>query len=316
MTEDQLQKHLQHYFKIINEQQTDPVTLYLQGLVPTGRRSVKSLLKTASGILDFEGELEVMPWSIIEYQHLASIRNTLQEQQKSANTINLTLSALKGVMKACFNLKLISADQLLLLNDIKRVRGKRLPSGRSLSKQEIKKIYRACEKDKTTAGKRDQAIIATMLASGIRRSEVVNITLDDYNTRNGQLNIQAGKGNKQRTAYINTESRQIIRKWLNVRGTEAGALFNPVTKSNSIQYRKISSQSIYGIIRQRAEQAKIEPCRPHDLRRTFVTHLLEAGIDINTARQLAGHSDIQTTARYDLRDERQQKKALRKLQSL
>jgi len=316
MTEDQLQKHLQHYFKIINEQQTDPVTLYLQGLVPTGRRSVKSLLKTASGILDFEGELEVMPWSIIEYQHLASIRNTLQEQQKSANTINLTLSALKGVMKACFNLKLISADQLLLLNDIKRVRGKRLPSGRSLSKQEIKKIYRACEKDKTTAGKRDQAIIATMLASGIRRSEVVNITLDDYNTRNGQLNIQAGKGNKQRTAYINTESRQIIRKWLNVRGTEAGALFNPVTKSNSIQYRKISSQSIYGIIRKRAEQAKIEPCRPHDLRRTFVTHLLEAGIDINTARQLAGHSDIQTTARYDLRDEKQQKRALRRLQRL
>jgi len=316
MTEDQLQKHLQHYFKIIKEQQTDPVTLYLQGLVPTGRRSVKSLLKTASAILDFEGELEVMPWSIIEYQHLASIRNTLQEQQKSANTINLTLSALKGVMKACFNLKLISADQLLLLNDIKRVRGKRLPSGRSLSKQDIKKIYRACEKDKTTAGKRDQAIIATMLASGIRRSEVTNITLEDYNTRNGQLNIQAGKGNKQRTAYINTESRQIIRKWLNVRGTEAGALFNPVTKSNSIQYRKISSQSIYGIIRQRAEQAKIEPCRPHDLRRTFVTHLLEAGIDINTARQLAGHSDIQTTARYDLRDEKQQKRALRRLQCL
>jgi len=316
MTEEQLQKHLQHYFKIIKEQQTDPVTLYLQGLVPTGRRSVKSLLKTAAAILDFEGELEVMPWSIIEYQHLASIRSTLQEQQKSANTINLTLSALKGVMKACFNLKLISADQLLLLNDIKRVRGKRLPSGRSLSKQEIKKIYRACEKDKTTAGKRDQAIIATMLASGIRRSEAANITLDDYNTRNGQLNIQAGKGNKQRTAYINTESRQIIRKWLNVRGTEAGALFNPVTKSNSIQYRKISSQSIYGIIRKRAEQAKIEPCRPHDLRRTFVTHLLEAGIDINTARQLAGHSDIQTTARYDLRDEKQQKRALRRLQCL
>jgi len=313
MTEEQLQKHLQHYFKIINEQQTDPVTLYLQGLVPSGRRSVKSLLKTAAAILDFEGELEVMPWSIIEYQHLASIRSTLQEQQKSANTINLTLSALKGVMKACFNLKLISADQLLLLNDIKRVRGKRLPSGRSLSKQDIKKIYRACEKDKTIAGKRDQAIITTMLASGIRRSEVVNITLDDYNTRNGQLNIQAGKGNKQRTAYINTESRQIIRKWLNVRGTEAGALFNPITKSSTIQYRKISSQSIYGIIRQRAEQAKIEPCRPHDLRRTFVTHLLEAGIDINTARQLAGHSDIQTTARYDLRDEKSQKRALRQM---
>ena len=70
----------------------------------------------------------------------------------------------------------------------------------------------------------------------------------------------------------------------------------------------------YEIINYRAEQANIEPCRPHDLRRAFVTQLLEAGIDINTTRQLVGHTDIQTTAKYDLRDEKSQKKALRQLQ--
>jgi len=220
-------------------------------------------------------------------------------------------------MKACFNLGLISADQLMRLNDIKRVRGKRLPSGRSLTKHEIKKLYRACIQDKSAAGKRDYAIIAIMLATGIRRSEVIAINIDDYNTRTGLLNIQSGKGNKQRTAYINTESRKIVKQWLNIsnqkqEGREI-ALFNPITKTGSIQNRQLSSHAVYEIIRHRAEQAQIQPCRPHDLRRTFVTSLLEARIDINTTRQLVGHTDIQTTARYDLRDEKSQKKAMQQL---
>jgi len=85
-------------------------------------------------------------------------------------------------------------------------------------------------------------------------------------------------------------------------------------ETSSIQNRQLSSHSIYEIIKNRAEQAHIEPCRPHDLRRTFVTQLLESGVDINTTRQLVGHTDIQTTARYDLRDEKSQKKAVKQLQ--
>jgi len=315
MTEEQLQLKLQQYYHIIKTQQTDPVTLYLQGLVPTGRSSIRSQLKIAAAILNFEGELEQMPWNIIEYQHLATIRNTLQERHKAANTINLNLAALKGVMKACFNLGLISADQLMRLNDIKRVRGKRLPSGRSLTTQEIKKLYRACTQDNSPAGKRDHAIIAIMLATGIRRSEVIAIDVEDYNTRSGQLNIQSGKGNKQRTAYINVESRRILKAWINAKKKQGSKekLFNPITKTGSIQNRQLSSHAIYEIIRHRAQQVQIESCRPHDLRRTFVTQLLEAGIDINTTRQLVGHTDIQTTARYDLRDEKSQKKAMQGL---
>ncbi len=317
MTEEQLQQKMTYYYHTLKTQQTDPVTLYLQGLVPSGRKSIRSQLKIASAILHFEGELEQMPWNMIEYQHLSTIRNTLQEQGKAANTINLNLSAIKGVMKACFNLGLISADQLMRLNDIKRVRGKRLPSGRSLSAQEIKKLYRVCTQDNSPAGKRDHAIIAVMLATGIRRSEVIAIDVDDYNTRTGLLNIQSGKGNKQRTAYLNVDTRKVVKQWLNSKdaGTQEGkgVLFNPITKSGSIQSRAMSSHAIYEIIRHRAEQAKIDACRPHDLRRTFVTQLLEAGIDINTTRQLAGHTDIQTTARYDLRDDKSQKKALQRL---
>lgn len=315
MTEDQLQQKLTHYYQLTETQNTDPVTVYLNSLASSGRRSVKSLLHSSAAILGFEGELEVMPWNLIEYQHLALVRNTLKKEGKSANTINLALSSIRGVMKACFHLKLINADQMLLIEGITPVRGQRLPSGRSLSKAELTKLHRCCQQDKTVIGKRDYAVIALMLATGLRRSEVIAITMDDYNTRTGLLTIQSGKGNQQRTAYLNTDSRQVVSQWLMVRGKQPGHLFNPVSKTGTIVIKALTCQTIYDIIKQRSEQAKLDPVRPHDLRRTFVTQLLEAGVDINTTRQLVGHADIQTTARYDCRDLKIQQKAVKRLMS-
>jgi site-specific recombinase XerD len=309
----QLQEKFDAYYELIHQQQTDPVSLYLEGLAATGRRSVKSLLNSAAVIVGFAGLLEEMPWNLIEYQHLALIRNTLKQEGKSANTINLALAAVRGVMKACFHLKLITADQMLLFKGVTAVRSQRLPSGRSLNNRELSKLHRSCRQDKTLIGKRDYAVIALLLATGLRRSEVIALTIDDYNTRTGVLNIQAGKGDKQRTAYLNTESRQVIRPWLSERGKQPGCLFNPVTKTGVIISKALSSQSIYDIIKQRSEQAKIDRVRPHDLRRTFVTQLLDAGVDINTARQLVGHTDLQTTARYDCRDQKSQQRAVRRL---
>ena len=309
----QLQEKFDTYYQLTHQHQTDPVTLYLDGLAATGRRSVRSLLHSSAVVLGFEGLLEEMPWNLIEYQHLALIRTHLNQQGKAANTINLALSAVRGVMKACFNLKLINADQLMLLNNIKPVRGQRLPGGRSLGSSDVRKLQKVCQMDKTSAGKRDHALIALMLATGLRRSEVIAINIDDYDARTGALTIQSGKGNKQRSVHLNTKSRQVVRQWLMARGIKPGSLFNPITKTGTIMNKALSSQTVYDIIKQRSEQAKIDPVRPHDLRRTFVTQLLDAGVDINTTRQLVGHTDIQTTARYDCRDQKAQKRAVKRL---
>ena len=213
-------------------------------------------------------------------------------------------------MKACFNLGLIEANQLMQINEVKRVRGKKLPAGRSLSQQETKALMSACKRDKNIKGKRDLAIIALMLSTGLRRSEVVALNIEDYNTRNGKLVVMSGKGNKQRINYIQTSARKLIKLWLNDRGKELGNLFQPILNSEPLS-KKMTSQSLYDLLKKRSIEANINNCRPHDLRRTFVTRMLESGIDLNTVRQLAGHSDIQTTARYDLRDEKEQKRAIK-----
>ncbi len=311
MTDTELATNIDKYFKFLKTDQTTPVNLYLDSLAPSGRRSMRSLLVTAANIFEFEGELERMPWPLLHYQHISQVRTQLQQQGKSANTINLTLSAIRGVMKACFNLGLIKADQLMQINEVKRVRAKKLPSGRSLTPRETKALIAACKRDKTFTGKRDMAIIALMLSSGLRRAEVTALKIQDYNTRNGELVVMSGKGNKQRIIYIQTNARRLIKLWIDCRGKEEGNLFYPVKHDWYIVEQQMNTQSLYDLIQRRSNEAHIKHCRPHDFRRTFVTRLLESGIDINTVRQLTGHSDIQTTARYDLRDEKEQKRALR-----
>ncbi len=299
------------YIQFLESDEDDPVTLYLEGLAITGRRSMRSLLHKASDVFGFEGELTKMPWPLLQYQHIAKLRAELQNEGKAANTINLSIAACRGVMKACFNLGLIKADQLMLINEVKRVRGKKLPSGRKLLEREIKALIGVCKRDKTIAGRRDLAVVTLMLSTGLRRSEVVSLNIDDYNSRNGELTVKAGKGNKQRLVFIQVDARQLIKPWLNCRGKSAGQFFYPINNKIAIIQRQMTTQSLYDLIKKRSVDAGINHCSPHDLRRTFVTRLLESGIDINTVRQLAGHSDIQTTARYDLRDDREQRRAMK-----
>ena len=75
------------------------------------------------------------------------------------------------------------------------------------------------------------------------------------------------------------------------------ALFCPINKSGKIALRHLTDQAILYMLRKRARQAKVDAFSPHDLRRTFIGDLLDAGADISTVQALAGHANVQTTAR-------------------
>jgi len=281
----------------------NPAEIYLASLAPTGRRSNKSKLQSIADM--FSCPFNSMPWHELRYEHLEAIRAKLQDSKLAPSTINVTLSALRSVTKSAFNLGLMSADDYTRLCNVKPVRGERVPVGRALSIGEIGALLDTCAG--TPIGIRNAAIISIMYACGLRRDEIVLLDLNHYNE--GELKVK-GKGNKERLLYVDNGALDALNDWLTIRGNQPGALFDPIRKGGEIQKRRMTDQAIYNLLLNHAKQAGIARFSPHDLRRSFISELLDRGADVVTVQQLAGHSNVSTTAKYDRRGERAKKKAI------
>ena len=288
----------------------NPAAVYLASLAPVGRRGQISALKIITRILtnNQHDDYLAVRWERLRYQHLAAIKTQLAERYSPATT-NHMLSALRGVLYAAWKLELITAEDYHRAASIKSVRGVTLPAGRELSPGEIAGLMGECEKDRSPAGARDAAIISLMYSGGLRRAEVVTLTMADYNQDSGKL-IIAGKGSKQRTAYLINGALYALADWLQVRGGAPGPLFPAINKGGRIDLTKpMTPQGVYNLLKKRSAAAGVDQFTPHDLRRTFVSDLLDAGADIATIAQMAGHSSVNTTARYDRRPEDAKRKA-------
>lgn len=286
----------------------NPAAVYLAGLAPTGRAGMASRLRQVARLLGADDWPEV-PWQNLRYQHVAAIRTQLQEQGLAPATVNATLAALRGVAEAAYNLELIDADTWQRIRQVKAVRGERLPAGRALSAGELAALMGACANDAGNAGVRDAAIIALLYGAGLRRAEVVALDVSDYNPETGQLRV-LGKGDKERLMPITNGAADAMADWLTVRGEEPGPLFCRINKGGRVSQRGMSGQALYAMLRKRGAEAGVRPFTPHDLRHTFIGDLLDAGADIVTVQRLAGHANVQTTARYDRRPEETKRKAV------
>jgi len=287
----------------------NPAAVYLGALQPTGRRGAKRALDLVAGVLSNGGVgCFGINWRAVRFQHAAVIRARLVDHYAPA-TVNHALSALRGVLKAAWQLGQLTAEDYQAAAAVKSVRGSTIPAGRELSPGEIAGLMRACEKDQSPAGARDAAIISLMYAGGLRREEVITLAMGDYTPESGKLVIH-GKGSKERTAYLTNGALYAMQDWLNIRGSDPGALFYAINKGGIITTSKpMTPQAVYNLLNKRAAAAGVETFSPHDLRRTFVSDLLDAGADIATVAKMAGHASVNTTARYDRRPEEAKKKA-------
>ncbi len=287
-----------------------PVSVYLASLGPGSRRTMRESLDTIARLLT-GGKADALSvnWAALRFQHTTAIRTKLAESY-SPGTANKMLSALRGVLNAAFQLGQMSAEDYMRAKELKAVRGKSLPAGRALTGEELTALFQACATDNTPAGTRDGALLAILRIAGLRRAEVCMLDLKDYDPSRFSLRVR-GKGNKERLVYLQDGASRWLQDWLSIRGKYAGRLFCPILKNNRILAgQTLSPQSIYDILAKRAAQAGIEDISPHDLRRTFVSDLLDANVDVVTVSHLAGHQNVTTTARYDRRTEQAKVKAV------
>lgn len=237
-----------------------------------------------------------------------SYKAHLQEQGRGASAINQALSAIRKLVLEAADNGAIDPIHANGIANVKGVKSETLPAGRSITPGELSAILAAC--DNSPSGGRDAAIIAILYSCGLRRNELVNLDLADFDSATGELKILHAKGSKQRTVYVTNGAKAALEDWLSIRGNDTGPLFLQIRKGGHIWPKRLTTQAIYHILQERATQAGIENISPHDFRHTFVGDLLDAGVDIVTVQKLAGHADVSTTARYDRRGEEAKRKAV------
>lgn len=303
----------------------NPAAVYLATLRPVGRRGMQRALNLIAEVLS-NGRHNALsfPWASLRFQHTAAISPALVERGYRPATINQALSGLRQVLYYAWKLGLMDGEDYRRARDVKNVRSETLPRGRALVSQEMIELMQVCQADKTPAGVRDAALIAILYTTGLRRSEVVALKLSDYDARHHGLVVRGGKGGKDRLVYLgegepesNGETLEqsgvhlALAAWLGLRGTQSGALFCAINKAGKLAKGcpHMTDQSILKMLRKRAKQAGVEKFSPHDLRRTFISDLLDAGADIATVQKMAGHASVVTTARYDRRGEAAKKRA-------
>ena len=283
-------------------------SVYLASLSKSSRRSQKTAIVIISTWLNADADWQTLPWARVRHEHVAAVRARLIDDYSSA-TARRMLAALRGVIKACWRLEQIDGETRDRALDVPPIRGESLPKGRALSRGDVRALFDECADDPTVTGVRDAAMFAVLFGAGVRRFELAALKLDDYDSSDGALSIQRGKGAKGRVVYLGEPARDAVNYWLEFRGQRPGALIQPVTRSGRILRRHLCDESIARAVRDRAAAARLKRTTPHDGRRTVITNLLESGVDVLVVQRIAGHASADTTGKYDRRGEASKKSA-------
>lgn len=295
-----------------------PAAAYISSLAPGSRRamtqSLRVIVALATGGRGSELGIDELsfPWHTLQQAHTSAIRAALLAEYKPA-TANRHLAALRGVIRSCWRLQLISEEQRSRASDLPPIRGRTLPRGRALAPEEVRAMLESCRQDRGLRGRRDAALLAVLWSCGLRRSEAAGLRVEDLNRETGELRVLRAKGAKARLAHVPPDSLLLLSRWLDAARLSSGPLFRPLTRLGRLTAREVGlgSQGVYMALRRRAARAGVESFTPHDLRRTFISELLDAGADVVTVQRLAGHAKPETTSRYDRRGERAQRAAAR-----
>lgn len=292
-----------------------PATVYLETLgSDVSKRTMVSPLnhvaKLLNPVLSGKDAWRSIPWAKLT---APVVRALMGKLTGSPATRNKALAALKGVARSAWEMRLLDNEELLRIQSIKGDAGSRDPAGRYVPIGEVSALLQACVKDSSPAGARDAAMIALAAATGARRAEIASIRLENVShiPEEARFAIRIiGKRNRERTLHLTGNAARALTDWLETRLQAPTALFCAVRKGGTILTKQqISTTALDKILRKRCAEAGVTDLDWHDLRRSTVSNLLDAGADISTVAGIVGHSSINTTRRYDRRPERARIKA-------
>jgi site-specific recombinase XerD len=251
-------------------------------------------------------------WHQLRRLHTTDMRLRLQRAY-SPRTVNVTLCALRGVLRCAWEDELMTGEEYTRAIGVKNMKVRRLPKGRWLG-EDTKRVLDHCRALGPTAkdwpgsafGSFLLVSCALMFAAGLRASEVACLTVNSYDRRTKELRF-IGKGGDEAIVPLGDEVIGALEEWLSIRAEldlgEGMPLIVRVRKDGSVNPRTalLNRRKLEHLCKQIARKALGEKFSPHDLRRTFCTDILDRGTDLATAQRLMRHKSPATTVLYDRR---------------
>lgn len=276
-------------------------------------------------ILDFFGAKNLNEIGIEQIRSVNSAtanqyRQSLMEKGYAVSTINRKITSLSSFYSflARHEIGIVPYNPFSKNEGMKRLRqNKKYSNTRCLTKEEVQEVVKIVSLDTDSTNERtkllairDRIIILLLATTGLRREELTNIRLSMFKYTSGKCIIEfLGKGGVERMAIITPSIKVIIDKYLGLRGVDYKTHPNEplliMHTSNAGFYngesRPISTNAVYEVVKKVCRRAGLDASdiSPHSFRHTFVTEALEMGVAHDDVAKLVGHSNTETTKRYD-----------------
>ena len=230
----------------------------------------------------------------ITREHISGYMFALKKEGLTTTTICRNLAAIKMFHRFLVRENLAKEDPTTLLETPKL--WKRVPE--VLTQREVDAMLNLIAGAKGLQAKRDIAMLELLYASGLRVSEIVDLKILSVDPDVGFVRA-IGKGSKERIIPVGKKAIVSLRVYLEkarpklLKGKDSDALF--VSRLG----KKMSRVSVWNMIKMYARLSGIKKnIKPHTMRHTFATHLLEHGADLRSVQEMLGHADISTTQIY------------------
>lgn len=230
---------------------------------------------------------------IIDYGSIRSWIVILIEEGISNRTVNRKIASLKAFFKFLVKVQIIESSPLLLHKMLKEPKKAQVP----FSINEIENVLDQYYNHDDFESIRNYLIILLLYTSGIRRSELINLKEIDIDFENNTLKV-LGKRNKERYVPLLNSVKEVLINYLELKSKRYPSYSNEyvfITKKGVKVYETLVYRVVNSYFSKASSKLKKSP---HILRHSFATHLLNEGADLNSVKDLLGHSSLASTQVY------------------
>lgn len=267
-----------------------PAQSYLAALAPGSRRAMTQALETLIHLMGSGSEAtpDTFDWTTLDGDQALAIRRQLTEHYAPATT-NKMLAAMRGVMRAARDQGLIDEAQYQRVARIRSVKPVKPEDQPILTQAQLRTLFEATAQDPSAAGRRDAAVLAVILATGLRRAEAAELNLEHLDLAGKTLRIIGETADRVRTSPLDDGAARALADWVAVRDYGPGPLFLPTVRGGALRLRRLTDQALYLLIKQVGERAGLPEVTSRVLRRTMIVRAIAGGADRDALHQRAGH---------------------------